>query len=60
MGNGGTQQTAGTFTVENPATGKTLTTMAPATRYDATATMNVAAAAQGAWARTSSRYRSEI
>jgi succinate-semialdehyde dehydrogenase/glutarate-semialdehyde dehydrogenase len=49
-----------TFTVENPATGTNLAVMASATRQDATAAMDAAAHAQAAWARTSSRSRSEI
>src|SRR5215217_4405736 len=50
----------GTFPVENPATGEVIATMASATREDARAAMDAAAVAQSAWARTSSRSRSEI
>ncbi|MHA7273740.1 NAD-dependent succinate-semialdehyde dehydrogenase [Arthrobacter sp. TMT4-20] len=49
-----------TFEVENPATGEVLATMASATRADAVAAMDAAAAAQESWARTPSRARSEI
>ncbi|MHA7179617.1 NAD-dependent succinate-semialdehyde dehydrogenase [Arthrobacter sp. MDB2-24] len=50
----------GTFPVENPATGEVIATLASATRKDAEAAMDAAAAAQAAWARTSSRSRSDI
>lgn len=50
----------GTFTVENPATGETLATLASATRADAIAALDSACASQEAWARTPARARSEI
>ncbi|MUN63968.1 aldehyde dehydrogenase family protein [Kocuria sediminis] len=50
----------GTFEVENPATGQVIATMASATREDAQAAMDAAAAAQESWARTPARERSEI
>lgn len=49
-----------TFTVENPATGATIATLASATSEDALAALDAACAVQAKWARTSSRERSEI
>ncbi|MBE1515738.1 NAD-dependent succinate-semialdehyde dehydrogenase [Nesterenkonia halotolerans] len=48
------------FTVENPATGDVLATVASAGSVDAAAAMDAAATAQEAWGRTSSRSRAEI
>jgi succinate-semialdehyde dehydrogenase / glutarate-semialdehyde dehydrogenase len=49
-----------TFTVENPATGETIATLASATSDDAVAALDAACAVQGEWARTSPRERSDI
>src|SRR4051812_28420562 len=49
-----------TFEVEDPATGKTLCSVADATPADGVAAMEAAAAAQPAWARTAPRARGEI
>lgn len=51
---------AGTFGVHNPATGETLATLSSGTSTDAVAALDAAAAAQGGWARTSARERSDI
>lgn len=50
----------GTFTVENPATGETIATLASATSEDALAALDAACEVQATWARTSARERSEI
>jgi len=50
----------GTFAVENPATGETVTTVAECGPEDATAAIEAAGRAQADWARTSPRERSEI
>ncbi len=52
--------TGETFDVINPATGKTLATMASATSDDAVAALDAACAAQKKWARTAPRERAEI
>ncbi|MCS5480051.1 NAD-dependent succinate-semialdehyde dehydrogenase [Corynebacterium sp. YIM 101645] len=49
-----------TFTVENPATGETIATLASATSEDAMAALDAACAVQEQWARTSARERSDI
>ncbi|RSZ61970.1 NAD-dependent succinate-semialdehyde dehydrogenase [Corynebacterium hylobatis] len=49
-----------TFTVENPATGETIATLASATSDDAMAALDAACAVQDEWARTSARERSDI
>ncbi|MEW5809334.1 MAG: NAD-dependent succinate-semialdehyde dehydrogenase [Actinomycetota bacterium] len=48
------------FAVENPATGEVLAHVADAGSADADAALAAAVAAQGAWARTAPRLRSEI
>ncbi|WP_218221733.1 NAD-dependent succinate-semialdehyde dehydrogenase [Nesterenkonia sp. Act20] len=48
------------FTVENPATGDVIATVASAGRADAAAAMDAASAVQETWARTSSRSRADI
>lgn len=48
------------FDVENPATGKVLTTVADATAEDAMAALDAADRAQGAWSLTPPRERSEL
>lgn len=50
----------GTFAVENPATGETLTHVASATSDDARAALDAAAAAQASWGATPARERAEI
>ncbi|MGP6174182.1 NAD-dependent succinate-semialdehyde dehydrogenase [Corynebacterium sp. A21] len=50
----------GTFTVENPATGEIIATLASATSEDAIAALDAACAVQADWARTPARERSEI
>ncbi len=60
---GGTWRDAadgGTFAVEDPATGRTLTHVADATVADGTAALDAAVAAQPAWAATPPRERGEI
>ena len=49
-----------TIDVEDPATGKTLTSVASATPADGTAALDAAVAAQHDWARTAPRERGEI
>ncbi|MCE3555798.1 NAD-dependent succinate-semialdehyde dehydrogenase [Pseudonocardia sp. RS11V-5] len=49
-----------TFTVEDPATGAVLGEVADASREDAVAALDAAAAAQGSWMRTAPRRRAEI
>ena len=49
-----------TFEVEDPATGKTLCSVADATPSDGVAALEAAAAAQPSWARTAPRSRGEI
>ncbi|MBO1756087.1 NAD-dependent succinate-semialdehyde dehydrogenase [Allobranchiibius sp. CTAmp26] len=49
-----------TLTVDNPATGKTLATVADASPADGDAALAAAAAAQADWARTPPRDRGEI
>lgn len=48
------------FSVDDPATGEVLTTVADASAVDAAAALDAAAAAQGQWAATSPRVRAEI
>jgi succinate-semialdehyde dehydrogenase/glutarate-semialdehyde dehydrogenase len=48
------------FDVDDPATGKTLTTVADAGPADAVAALDAAAAAQADWAATSPRSRSDV
>ncbi|KQU59070.1 NAD-dependent succinate-semialdehyde dehydrogenase [Rhodococcus sp. Leaf278] len=48
------------FSVLNPATGEELTTVADATAADGITALDLAAAAQGAWAATPARERAEI
>ncbi|RZU62076.1 NAD-dependent succinate-semialdehyde dehydrogenase [Zhihengliuella halotolerans] len=50
----------GTFDVHDPATGKVLATLASATSEDALAALDAADAAQGQWALTPARERSNI
>ncbi|MGZ5417188.1 MAG: NAD-dependent succinate-semialdehyde dehydrogenase, partial [Nocardioides sp.] len=50
----------GTIVVEDPATGKSLTTVASATPEDGRAALDAAVAAQADWARTAPRDRAEI
>lgn len=52
--------TGETFTVDNPATGETIATLASATSEDALAALDAACAVQDQWARTSARERSDI
>lgn len=52
--------TGETFDVINPATGKTLATLASATSDDAVAALDAACGAQQEWARTAPRTRAEI
>ncbi|WP_323960850.1 aldehyde dehydrogenase family protein [Arthrobacter sp. JZ12] len=49
-----------TFDVEDPATGKTLVSIADATPEDGKAALDAAVAAQDEWARTAPRERGEI
>ena len=49
-----------TFDVEDPATGRTLLTLADATPEDGVAALDAAVAAQADWARTAPRERGEI
>ena len=49
-----------TIDVEDPATGKTLTSVASATPADGKAALDAAVAAQHDWARTAPRERAEI
>ncbi|KAD3515219.1 aldehyde dehydrogenase family protein [Arthrobacter yangruifuii] len=49
-----------TFDVEDPATGKTLLSIADASAGDGALAMDAAAAAQAGWARTAPRERGEI
>ncbi len=49
-----------TFAVENPATGKTLTSVADGSEADAERAIAVAGNTQASWAKTSPRERSEI
>jgi succinate-semialdehyde dehydrogenase/glutarate-semialdehyde dehydrogenase len=49
-----------TFDVEDPATGRTLRTLADATPEDGMAALDAAAAMQADWARTAPRERGEI
>jgi succinate-semialdehyde dehydrogenase / glutarate-semialdehyde dehydrogenase len=49
-----------TFSVEDPATGKTLCSVADASRADGLAAVAAAAEAQPSWARTAPRERGEI
>ncbi|WP_026545031.1 NAD-dependent succinate-semialdehyde dehydrogenase [Arthrobacter sp. 35/47] len=49
-----------TFDVEDPATGKTLLTIADASPEDGKAALDAAVAAQDEWARTAPRERGEI
>jgi hypothetical protein len=49
----------GTIEVEDPATGKVLTTVADATVEDGHAALDAAVAAQAEWARTAPRSRAE-
>src|SRR5919107_4828319 len=49
-----------TIDVEDPATGKTLTSVASATVEDGRAALDAAAAAQTEWARTPPRERAEL
>src|SRR5699024_7951479 len=49
-----------TYTVENPATGETIATLASATSDDALAALDAACTVQGSWARTPARERSDI
>lgn len=51
---------AGTFDVDDPATGETLTTLSSGTSTDAVDALDAACAVQGEWARTSTRERSDI
>ncbi|NEW36042.1 NAD-dependent succinate-semialdehyde dehydrogenase [Nocardia cyriacigeorgica] len=48
------------FSVEDPATGQTLLTVADGTADDALAALTAAAEAQADWARTAPRHRAEI
>jgi succinate-semialdehyde dehydrogenase / glutarate-semialdehyde dehydrogenase len=50
----------GTIDVEDPATGKTLTTVASATVEDGAAALDAAVAAQAEWAATAPRVRGEL
>ncbi|WP_378143705.1 NAD-dependent succinate-semialdehyde dehydrogenase [Cnuibacter sp. UC19_7] len=50
----------GTFDVNDPATGKTLLTIASATPEDGKAALDAAVAAQDSWAATPARTRGEI
>lgn len=50
----------GTFAVEDPATGKVLSTLASATDVDALAALDAAERAGSAWERTAPRQRAEI
>jgi len=50
----------GTFGVENPATGRTLATVASATADDARAALDAACSAADGWARTPPRERAEV
>ena len=52
--------TGQTLTVDNPATGEQIATVASATSEDAVAALDAAAAAQTGWARTAPRERAEI
>ncbi|UBI07264.1 NAD-dependent succinate-semialdehyde dehydrogenase [Corynebacterium falsenii] len=52
--------TSATFTVENPATGESLTEVAAGSAEDAARALDAAANAQKEWARTSTRERSDI
>ncbi|MHA7277321.1 NAD-dependent succinate-semialdehyde dehydrogenase [Arthrobacter sp. Hz1] len=52
--------TGKTFDIEDPATGKTLLTIADASPADGMAALDAAAAAQDSWARTPPRERGEI
>ncbi|GAB4099075.1 NAD-dependent succinate-semialdehyde dehydrogenase [Sinomonas halotolerans] len=60
--NGEWREAAGgkTFDVEDPATGKTLLSIADASSEDAVAALDAADAAQASWARTAPRERAEI
>ena len=49
-----------TYTVDNPATGETIATLASATSDDALAALDAACTVQGSWARTPARERSDI
>ncbi|MEV4730087.1 NAD-dependent succinate-semialdehyde dehydrogenase [Saccharopolyspora sp. NPDC049426] len=49
-----------TFDVEDPSTGKVLTSVANATSADGAAALDAAAAAQESWAATSPRERAEL
>src|SRR3978361_23991 len=49
-----------TIDVEDPATGKTLTSVASATAEDGVAALDAAVAAQSDWAATAPRERAEI
>ena len=49
-----------TIDVEDPATGKTLTSVASATPADGKAALDAAVAAQGEWAATAPRERAEL
>ncbi len=51
---------AGTFDVDDPATGETLATLSSGTSTDAVDALDAACAVQGEWARTSTRERSDI
>jgi len=51
---------AGTLTVEDPATGEVLTSIADASEQDAAAALDAAVAAQAGWARTPARERAEV
>ncbi|QII07092.1 NAD-dependent succinate-semialdehyde dehydrogenase [Rhodococcoides fascians A25f] len=60
---GGTQTPSASgarFAVLNPATGEELTTVADATAGDGITALDLAVAAQGAWAATPARERAEI
>lgn len=50
----------GTLTVQDPATGKTIMTIADASPEDGTAALDAAVAAQDSWAATPPRVRGEI
>ena len=52
--------TGETLTVDNPATGEKIATVASATSADAVAALDAAVAAQAEWARTAPRERAEI
>ncbi|GLY87723.1 NAD-dependent succinate-semialdehyde dehydrogenase [Actinoallomurus iriomotensis] len=53
-------EAGGTFAVEDPATGKTLCSVADATPADGMAALAAAVAAQASWAATAPRERGEI